>query len=103
MLATGATAVAATTDALARALMAAARASGRDVPRDLSVMGFDDSVLAALADPGLTSVRVDYAEFGSLAAAALLDLISGELPAPARLSAPALVLRASTAPPAAAR
>jgi DNA-binding LacI/PurR family transcriptional regulator len=84
---------------LALSLVAAARASGRHVPHDLSVMGFDDSVLAALADPGLTSVRVDYAEFGAHAAAALLDLIAGADPAQPQLSAPQLVLRASTGSP----
>jgi DNA-binding LacI/PurR family transcriptional regulator len=55
--------------------------------------------MAALADPPLTSVRVDYAEFGAAVAAALLALIDGEEAAPARLSAPELVVRASTAPP----
>jgi DNA-binding LacI/PurR family transcriptional regulator len=44
-------------------------------------------------------VRVDYAEFGAAAAAALLTLIDGGDPAPARLSEPELVVRASTAPP----
>ena len=69
------------------------------VPDDLSVVGFDDAALAALAAPPLTSVRVDYAEFGAAAAAALLTLIDGGDPAPARLSEPELVVRASTAPP----
>ena len=58
--------------------------------------GFDDSPLAALAVPPLTSVRVDYAEFGAAAAAALLRAIDGEDPAPARLSPPVLVVRASS-------
>ena len=94
-LATGATAVAATSDVLALALVAAARAAGRRVPDDLAVTGFDDSALAAHAVPALTSVRVDFAEFGAAAAAALLALIDGEPPATARLSAPSLVVRGS--------
>jgi LacI family transcriptional regulator, repressor for deo operon, udp, cdd, tsx, nupC, and nupG len=94
VLASGATAVAATSDPLALALMTAARTGGRRI----AVTGFDDSALAALADPPLTSVRVDYAEFGAAAAAALLALIGGEAAAPAGLSAPQLVVRASTAP-----
>jgi LacI family transcriptional regulator len=63
------------------------------------VTGFDDSVLAALSSPALTSVRVDYAEFGAAAAAALLARIDGdELPAyePSR---PVLEIRASTGEP----
>lgn len=103
VLATGPTAVAATSDVLALSLLACARAQGRRVPEDLSVTGFDDSALAALAAPPLTSVRVDYAEFGAVAAAALLAAIAGEDVAAGRLSEPRLVVRASTATPAAQR
>jgi len=99
VLAGGATAVACTSDVLALGLVAAARARGRRVPEDLSVMGFDDSALAALATPALTSVRVDYAEFGAVAAAALLAVIDGDDTPPARLAEPELVVRASTARP----
>jgi LacI family transcriptional regulator, repressor for deo operon, udp, cdd, tsx, nupC, and nupG len=99
MLADGATAVACTSDVLALGLVAAARAAGRRVPDDLSVMGFDDSALAALAAPALTSVRVDYAEFGAAAAATLLALLDGEPTSAARLAEPELVVRVSTAPP----
>jgi len=93
------TAVACTSDTLALALIAEARARGLAVPKDVSVTGFDDSVLAALSSPALTSVRVDYAEFGAAAAAALLARIDGdELPAyePSR---PVLEIRASTGEP----
>jgi DNA-binding LacI/PurR family transcriptional regulator len=81
------------------ALVAAARARGLAVPQDLSVIGFDDSVLAALSSPALTSVRVDYAEFGAAAAAALLARIDGEEPPPYEPSRPVLEVRASTGTP----
>jgi DNA-binding LacI/PurR family transcriptional regulator len=77
-------------------LLAAARADGRRVPEELAVTGFDDSALAALAVPPLTSVRVDYAEFGAAAASALLALIDGADVVAAALSDPRLVVRAST-------
>jgi DNA-binding LacI/PurR family transcriptional regulator len=67
------------------------------VPDDLAVTGFDDSALAALAVPPLTSVRVDYAEFGAAAAAVLLALLDGREAAQSPLSAPKLVVRSSTA------
>jgi DNA-binding LacI/PurR family transcriptional regulator len=70
------------------------------VPSALSITGFDDSPLAALASPALTSVRMDYAGFGEAAAAALLAAIAGEPPPPFRPAPPELVVRASTAPPA---
>ncbi len=90
-------AVVCTSDALGLAVVGAARDAGLSVPSDLSVVGFDDSPLAALASPALTSVRVDYAEFGAAAAGALLAAIGGE-PAPGYSpSAPELVARASTA------
>ncbi len=91
------TAVVCASDALAFSVVAAARSLGRDVPRDVSVTGFDDSPLAALATPGLTSVRVDYLEFGAAAAGRLLAAIgAGDAPAYSP-SPPALVVRGSTA------
>jgi DNA-binding LacI/PurR family transcriptional regulator len=97
LLSAGPTAVVCTSDSLALAVLQEARALGLDVPGDVSVAGFDDSPLAALAGPALTSVRVDYAEFGAAAAAALLAVIAGE-PVPGySASAPELVRRTSTA------
>jgi DNA-binding LacI/PurR family transcriptional regulator len=84
-------------DVLAASGLAAARERGIDVPGELSITGFDDSPLAALASPALTSVRIDYAQFGEAAAAALLAAIAGEPVPPFRGAAPALVVRASTA------
>lgn len=91
------TAVVCTSDTLAMAVVAAARERGLLVPRDVSVTGFDDSLLAELSSPGLTSVRVDYAEFGMAAAAALLAAIDGTEPPVFNPAAPKLVVRASTA------
>jgi LacI family repressor for deo operon, udp, cdd, tsx, nupC, and nupG len=92
-----ATAVVCTSDTLAMAVVAAARDRGRAVPSEISVTGFDDSLLAALSSPALTSVRVDYAEFGAAATAALLAILSGEEVPAYKPSAPKLEVRASTA------
>jgi DNA-binding LacI/PurR family transcriptional regulator len=92
------TAVACTSDALAMALIGAARTRGLTVPRDLSVTGFDDSLMAALSSPALTSVRVDYAEFGAAATAALLAEISGAEAPGYDPSPPVLEVRGSTSP-----
>ena len=99
LLAERPTAIVCTSDALAMVVVATARERGLGVPGDVSVTGFDDSPLAALASPPLTSVRVDYAEFGSAAASALLATIDGDPPPPYRPSPPELVVRASTAAP----
>jgi DNA-binding LacI/PurR family transcriptional regulator len=94
-----ATAIVHASDLLAAAGLAAARERGIDVPGELSITGFDDSPLAALASPALSSVRVDYAKFGEAAAAALLAVIEGEDPPAFRGAPPQLVVRASTAQP----
>jgi DNA-binding LacI/PurR family transcriptional regulator len=97
LLEAGATAIVHTSDGVAAATLAAARERGLSVPGDVAITGFDDSPLAALGSPPLTSVRVDYGGFGEGAAAALLAAIAGE-PAPAyRPAPPELVVRASTA------
>jgi LacI family repressor for deo operon, udp, cdd, tsx, nupC, and nupG len=93
------TAVVCGSDLLALALVAAARERGLDVPGDVSVTGFDDSPLAALGVPPLSSVRVDYAEFGEAAAGALLAEIGVAAAIEFAPSAPEFVVRASTAPP----
>lgn len=71
---------------------------GIDVPRDLSVAGFDDVDLARELVPGLTTVHVPSAEIGRHAACRLLARLSGEAP-PRVESLPApLVVRGSTGP-----
>ena len=92
------TAIVYSSDLLAAAGLAAAREQGIAVPGELSITGFDDSPLAALASPPLTSVRIDYAQFGEAAAAALLAAIAGEAQPPYEAPAPELVVRASTGP-----
>jgi DNA-binding LacI/PurR family transcriptional regulator len=90
------TAIVHTSDLLATAALAAARERGIAVPDELSITGFDDSPLAVLASPPLTTVRVDYAGFGEAAAAALLAAIAGDPPPPYVPAAPELVVREST-------
>ena len=94
------TAVVCTSDTLAIALIRAAHDRGLSVPGELSVIGFDDSLLATLSSPALTSVRVDYTAFGAATSAALLALIDGEDAPAYRPTPPTLEVRASSGPPA---
>ena len=87
------TAVVHTSDVLAMATLAAARERGVS----LSITGFDDSPLAALGSPPLTSVRIDYAAFGESAAAQLVAALMGEQPPPYSAAPPELIVRESTA------
>ncbi len=92
------TAVLTTSDLLAVGVCRAARAAGLAVPRDLSVVGFDDSPIAPAHDPALTTVRQPLREKGRRAARALLDHLAGAPVTDSLLSAE-LVVRESTAPP----
>ncbi len=58
------TAVFAYNDLMAIGAMRAIKASGRRVPQDVSVIGFDDVALAAFVDPPLTTMAQSTAELG---------------------------------------
>jgi len=94
----GATAVICGSDLMALGAVRAVRARGLDVPRDVSVVGSDDSLLIAFTDPPLTTVRQAVQAMGDAAVRALLDEIAG-LPAPRTeyVFRPELVVRGSTA------
>ena len=94
------TAVFATSDMLAIGVMRAARACGVEVPRDLSVVGFDDMLHVNLLTPALTTVRESATEFGRAGVKLLLEDINGEAKTRSPLRIPVdLVVRESTAPP----
>jgi len=95
------TAIFASNDEMAAGVVHAARARGIDVPRDLSVMGFDDTPIAAHIWPPLTTVRWPIV---SMARTAAFKLVGGakretEAPEPSMFIS-SLVRRASVAPPA---
>lgn len=97
------TAVFAGNDAMALGLMHGFRAAGVDVPRRVSVVGFDDIPLAAHGWPPLTTVHQQFAGLGERAVTALLRAISADevgTEAPSAHSIePTLIIRESTAPP----
>lgn len=67
------------TDLQAVGVLDECRAKGIVVPEQLSVTGFDDIELAALAQPPLTTVRVPSLEIGVRAARHVVALIDGSL------------------------
>ncbi|NUT48533.1 MAG: LacI family DNA-binding transcriptional regulator [Saccharothrix sp.] len=80
---------------------AAAWQLGLRIPRDLSVVGFDDIDNTLWCCPPMTTVRQPLADMGATAARMLLTLASGEdLPQSRVELATTLVVRESTAPPA---
>ena len=97
VLASGATAVFAANDQLALGLLCALNESGRSVPGDLSLVGFDDQPEAAYATPPLTTIRQDFGSVGRRAVDTLRRAIAGEPGVAQSLVQPELVARASTA------
>lgn len=100
------TAILAMSDVLALGALQAAAELGVAVPRELSVVGFDDSPVAALATPPLTTVAQPQEEKGRLAAEWLLEAITDGRPRRRRRKAilpTQLVVRESTARPPKAR
>jgi LacI family transcriptional regulator len=94
------TAIVAAFDLMAAGVLRAAAAAGLRVPDDVSVIGFDDIMLAAHLQPGLTTLRQDKTGLGTAAARALVDLIAGGPDPPAAVTLPVeLVVRGTTARP----
>jgi DNA-binding LacI/PurR family transcriptional regulator len=90
------TAILAMTDELALGVLAGAAERGIDVPRELSIVGFDDAPSAARARPPLTTIRQPLVEMGAISARLLLE--PPDEP-PGRHELPTeLVVRASSAP-----
>ncbi|MEU0203656.1 MULTISPECIES: LacI family DNA-binding transcriptional regulator [unclassified Streptomyces] len=94
------TAVFASNDQMALGLLHALHESGRSVPGDVSVVGYDDIPEAAHLLPPLTTVRTDFAEIGTRSLRLLLDRIDGpgERPRVDTLVPVDLVVRASSGP-----
>lgn len=72
------TAIMANNDAVAVGILAQLTARGVRVPRDLSVMGFDDSVFAKMSLPLLTTVRVDAEQIGRRACQFIFSIRDGQ-------------------------
>jgi LacI family transcriptional regulator len=86
-------------DEMAAGVYMAARNRGMEIPRDLSVIGFDDSPVASRMWPLLTSVRLPIHEMGRMAAEKILR---GRMDTPSHTEEkteviPSLIIRGSTA------
>jgi DNA-binding LacI/PurR family transcriptional regulator len=92
------TAVFAANDQMALGVLRFLHESGRVVPRDVSVVGFDDIPEAAFFTPPLTTVRQDFGEMGRRSVLALLGRIAdAHAPYDRVIVPPELVVRASSA------
>jgi LacI family transcriptional regulator len=94
------TAIFAGNDEMALGVYQAARERGLEIPRDLSVVGFDDSPIASRVWPLLTSVALPIVEMGRIAASRLRGVTDPADPLEGRAVTPTLVVRNSVGPPA---
>jgi LacI family transcriptional regulator len=99
-LAQPATAVFCANDLSALGVLQMAQMRGLRVPRDVSIVGFDDIDEAALATPPLTTFSQPPRLVGTVTAATLLERLQGRKEPVRRSVEGTLIIRASTAPPA---
>lgn len=90
------TAIFAANDLCAQGVLAALRELRLRVPRDVAVVGYDDTALSQTTHPPLTSVHMGVEEMGTLAVRMLIDRIEGrEVPDPQPVLPVRLTIRES--------
>lgn len=91
------TAVFAHNDAAALGVLDAAFGSGIRVPEDISVLGFDNSLISRAPGTGLSTIDIHGAELGSIAARmAQRRLTHPDIPAMQKAVTPSLIVRSTT-------
>ncbi|MGN0452923.1 MAG: LacI family DNA-binding transcriptional regulator [Ruminococcus sp.] len=97
---TNATAIFACADIMCVGIIKACYDRGIVIPRDLSVVGFDDIQYAKYTTPALTTVRQDIAKRGRMSVSLVIeDLENNSLTSDSMIIKPELVVRDSTAKP----
>lgn len=96
------TAIFAFNDVSAMGAISALREAGLRVPKDVSVLGFDDILSASTHHPPLTTIHQPLRDMGQVAASTLLSLIRNDIPhsRPDAITVyPRLIVRKSTGHP----
>ncbi|MDO4258648.1 MAG: LacI family DNA-binding transcriptional regulator [Actinomycetaceae bacterium] len=100
LLSQGVTALLCGSDLQALGAIRTAHAQGLSVPGDLSVIGFDDTILMGHVEPPLTTIRQPIQAIATAAVQSLWQLFDQEETPPSSFEyTPDLVVRSSTAPP----
>ncbi len=88
--------VMASNDNMAVALMNAAKDAGIDVPTQMGFVGFDDTPIAQMASPQLTTIKTDISAMGTMAANIMLQKIRDKnSPRSIEILEPTFVMRQS--------
>lgn len=89
-------AVFAVSDLMAIGVIEAIRSTGKEIPQDIAVVGYDDIEAASFVRPQLTTVRQDGAEMGRKAVREMMGLLNSPDTAPSKVLFPVeLVIRES--------
>lgn len=94
----GLTAIVCLNDRMAMGAILAVRNSGRDVPRDISVVGYDDIPIAATFSPPLTTIDQQAPELGRAAMRMLLDIFDDHSPELVKMPTRLIVRQSSSSP-----
>jgi DNA-binding LacI/PurR family transcriptional regulator len=93
------TAVFAQNDRMAAGAIRGLRKAGRNVPEDVSVVGYDDIPLASYFDPPLTTIKQPMDQFGLIGVKMLIEAINNGIYKPrAVVLEPELIERSTCAP-----
>ncbi|HUD37944.1 MAG TPA: substrate-binding domain-containing protein [Streptosporangiaceae bacterium] len=84
-------------DLMALEAMAVLRESGRRIPEDVAVVGFDDSSAAVMADPPLTTIHQSFEAAATEAVRMLNDLIAAPRSGPRHILMPTRLVRRGSA------
>jgi DNA-binding LacI/PurR family transcriptional regulator len=95
---TSVTAVFCANDHMALGLLRACYETGRRIPDDVSVVGFDDIPESPFTIPPLTTIQQDFAEVGRRSMQLLVDLTTGSRPHQQIRLTPQLIVRDSARP-----
>lgn len=91
------TAVFCENDETAIGAMQAFKQANLNIPKDISVAGFDDIAFSAFVDPPLTTIAQPAEEFGRTAVTLLVDLLNGKIRKAPKVIMPfELIVREST-------
>ncbi len=83
-------------DQMAIGAMRACKDNGLVIPDDISIVGFDDILMASIVEPALTTIKVPQRKMGVLAINKLLDIINNSGKAENIVIDTSLVIREST-------
>ena len=92
------TAVICTSDMMAAGAISLIEASGKRVPEDVSVVGYDNTIVAEMSRPALTTVNQNIKQIGSRALDHLISMIhDSDYAPPVAIEPVELIVRESTA------